>query len=725
MRSRAITVQCLEQSDDEELSQVLLGQCRHEPLPDWIQASETPVFSVPGLFASLVVMGLADSILIPSPRCRIRVFAWTNWRPPRQLEESMIASQDPMFVDDEVDAAFTQSRVQMFLHTLRVAISHPPGRQQLSSMIQHCHANIASFEMEKFPQVGITAFEELLNVVLLADLLRNANDLRDCMESSARLLLPVAQLPEVLERLNQSQHLGKGVKCVKSSVSRARLILDVGMMLRQRCLHERARINGVSYIYYIAWDSSPQYNRDYEMVLLTSVNKAELVPMHQAYSRLHKFWGGSLDEVEATIAADQEEEAMREELQLMVGIRSALREHVLPVVLIGFGNCSFARKVESLVHALRLERWGNADVVDMLRNLVACMQDLGVERGFPRMMPIFIDDLIPWFIEPPAGAIGKATSFVCSDRREEGEEKDDRADGGDAVFEEAAPGQCVFEDPVFEGVGEDHGNAMLPDEEDELGIGVFEDPVFEGVGEDHGNAMLPDEEDEFGMSDPRHSLADVSQVLDAPPLHHIIDNATEGLGTAMKDWEPTVDAATLICKLVGRRDHRPRLLQRCFSSDIGATYIPALQKFRGHIFRGRWGTVAFGIQEVLKIQGALRWGWDLDAYLHGENRYYDTLDGGAVKRPHALDVNEIDAAIRRPFFWAMMITIDMICGTIRALIIWSERCPCHPELLEHPISIGARRGLVDQWMKCPWLGEMLPRSALESSRVSWSPSVTG
>ena len=113
------------------------------------------------------------------------------------------------------------------------------------------------------------------------------------------------------------------------------------------------------------------------MVLLTSVNKAELVPMHQAYSRLHKFWGGSLDEVEATIAADQEEEAMREELQLMVGIRSALREHVLPVVLIGFGNCSFARKVESLVHALRLERWGNADVVDMLRNLVACMQDLG------------------------------------------------------------------------------------------------------------------------------------------------------------------------------------------------------------------------------------------------------------------------------------------------------------------------------------------------------------
>ena len=65
----------------------------------------------------------------------------------------------------------------------------------------------------------------------------------------------------------------------------------------------------------------------------------------------------------------------------------------------------------------------------------------------------------------------------------------------------------------------------------------------------------------------------------------------------------------------------------------------------------------------------VRWGWDLDAYLHGENRYYDTLDGGAVKRPHALDVNEVDAAIRRPFFWAMMITMDVICETIRALII--------------------------------------------------------
>ena len=62
----------------------------------------------------------------------------------------------------------------------------------------------------------------------------------------------------------------------KSAMSRFRLSLDVGFMLWRRAFQHSCRQKGQPLVHYLLWDSSPQFDRDYEMVLLESVSRAAL-----------------------------------------------------------------------------------------------------------------------------------------------------------------------------------------------------------------------------------------------------------------------------------------------------------------------------------------------------------------------------------------------------------------------------------------------------------------
>ena len=161
--------------------------------------------------------------------------------------------------------------------------------------------------------------------------------------------------------------------------------------------------------------------------------------------------------------------------------------------------------------------------------------------------------------------------------------------------------------------------------------------------------------------------------------------------------------AQQVCKLLRRRDTRPKLLQRCFSSDgLGQQLAQDIAKFEGFIHTGRWGTVAFSIPEILKVKQALVWGWDEEIYLRGEE------DAGQESRQASAELaRQVSSAVNDPVWWAWLAMLEVVCALIRRHIAWAESCPCHWHLLE-----GSRRGdyhippkLKELFQSCPMRGK--------------------
>ena len=74
-------------------------------------------------------------------------------------------------------------------------------------------------------------------------------------------------------------------------------------------------------------------------------------------------------------------------------------------------------------------------------------------------------------------------------------------------------------------------------------------------------------------------------------LNHVLDNATEGLQDVVPGFAEQVHKATQVCKLVGRRDTRTKLLERCYNSALGRHFRPQINKFGGRFIWGagaRW-----------------------------------------------------------------------------------------------------------------------------------------
>ena len=100
--------------------------------------------------------------------------------------------------------------------------------------------------------------------------------------------------------------------------------------------------------------------------------------------------------------------------------------------------------------------------------------------------------------------------------------------------------------------------------------------------------------------------------------------------------------------------------------------------FKGDIFQGRWGTVAFSVPELLRIRRILSFAWNRDAFLHGED-----LQAGSVAATDMTKlVNDVDAAIRSSFWWAWLQMVEALCCGLRAAFAWIEGCPCHSHLLK-------------------------------------------
>ncbi len=97
----------------------------------------------------------------------------------------------------------------------------------------------------------------------------------------------------------------------------------------------------------------------------------------------------------------------------------------------------------------------------------------------------------------------------------------------------------------------------------------------------------------------------------------MIDNSTSGFADALPSYKDNLAKAKDVCKLLRRRDAVPKLMARCFSSPVGRHTQPVLKTFRGWIHEGRWGTSAFSMPELVRVEGALRYGGGARATISG------------------------------------------------------------------------------------------------------------
>ena len=155
---------------------------------------------------------------------------------------------------------------------------------------------------------------------------------------------------------------------------RMRFVLDTAMMLHHRCENLR---RGPS-VRYPSWDSSPQFGRDYEWALVTSITKANVQRLFACARRLQELWEPAREPMSAeewnVLCSDDRIES---EIALMSEIESGMDTIALPVTLIGFGVAGFKYKLAALCHTVRLCTWSAADFRCWMHELVSTMQDQG------------------------------------------------------------------------------------------------------------------------------------------------------------------------------------------------------------------------------------------------------------------------------------------------------------------------------------------------------------
>ena len=173
---------------------------------------------------------------------------------------------------------------------------------------------------------------------------------------------------------------------------------------------------------------------------------------------------------------------------------------------------------------------------------------------------------------------------------------------------------------------------------------------------------------------------------------HIIHNSTSDLAKSMPHFDDMVTSIQAVSRLLRRRDSKERLLQTCFADNVGRHLQSTIRSFTAKVHKGRWGSLSDAVEQLLKVERSLRWGWDVAKY--GAHRPQAGQDTEGV------DVAAADAAITSCFFWGYVHMLAGLTGVTQAALSWAEGCPCHSDLPTQ----GVPKDVLRQWAKCPLRG---------------------
>ncbi|CAE7287875.1 unnamed protein product [Symbiodinium pilosum] len=632
-------------------------------VPDWMDSElsreegEEDGMHVAAMFPEEVVMlcvhKALDVLILPSPHSQgwWTPAGWLRRRFNPDLQHAFEAARAHLIRPDvELCHAFHLQDCGQLAEDLRFCLeSGLPGQEQiLAQWVGHLQEREDSMQMYSRSD-RLAVFMQMIELVMLAEKIRNTADLRDVMQRSLRIVLP-----EDLHELAANMLQNKVQKFDKGRVSRAHLTIDAGFMLQQRIYNRTSP----DQLRYLMWDSSPQFGRDYQMCLLQSVAKSDLPSILQNLVQLCQ-----LREDDDAINFD-DDAVLEQEQMLMSDLRSKIRTHALPTVLIGFGAATFQRKLRALLHSARLEVFTKEDLAPWCESLVSVASDYGVEHLLSDVRGLPAETATCWFQDTDSADI----QLLLNGPR-----------GSDLPGPRQAVDQAREAHANFDAEG-------------------FEDPHAAPAAVDMQLLAGPIAEEDFEL--PPQVQLNFEHLLSVPGLLHVIDNATKGLGDVMQRYEDNIALAQQVCRLLRKRDSKPKLLERCFSRGVGAQLASDIREFQGWIHPGRWGTVVFSIPELLKVKHALVSCWDERVYLQGNDAVAD--EG---RRQDAMNLAaDVTKAVSDPAWWGWLSMLEVVCSLLRKHTFWAESCPCHSHILQ------SNRGeltaeLKQHFERCPLRGK--------------------
>ena len=309
-------------------------------------------------------------------------------------------------------------------------------------------------------------------------------------------------------------------------------------MIYERCQNIGPR---EIYVRYLAWDSSPQYGRDYELALVVSIRREDLVFLLRAVHRLFKMWSASEAPWEdASILHAR----VVEERELMNACRVKIKRHCLPTTLVGFGRSGFSNRLRTLLHAMRLEHFNYESLVNYVSEIITTTQDYGTEKQISRVKPTRVNRICPHFTDTPSHLVDRCLSNVKQ--------------------QSIAVDSDHISDHISDLISDPPGGDYNDDD-------VFEEPPAD-IPVAAAAAAAPSHEDADGIFEGEAAECDLDvsflHTLETPPCHHINDTITSGLGGVMPSWDAHIHTSQQICKIVRRRGTQQRLLESCFSRGV-------------------------------------------------------------------------------------------------------------------------------------------------------------
>ena len=186
-------------------------------------------------------------------------------------------------------------------------------------------------------------WNKMLQFLLLSTKLRDCRDLTKVLMMACQSILPPNLFAQAKSILENKSGVPDG-----PALSRCRFLVDAGYMVFRRNMNHRPNSQASErFARYLAWDSSPQFGRDYELALVRSIAEASLHMLLRAVHQMNEMWTNFQwdDEDELAMAKKREQDLM----ELCSGM---IENHAVPAVQIGFGSSGFAMNWASRLYYL-------------------------------------------------------------------------------------------------------------------------------------------------------------------------------------------------------------------------------------------------------------------------------------------------------------------------------------------------------------------------------------
>ena len=570
-----------------------------------------------------------------------------------QMEKSSPAVDDDLVGPPGIPEFQLQAvKVASFLRNLapQVLAADPHARGCLEEAVAFTDSLVtrltpAGLSANKGKHMFSTVF--LLRCLVLAQMLRSSDRLRDAIATSISLVLP----PELAECVLQSFH-DKTMKLPSpSSLSRFYFVADAALMMLQRKAHADeqniAERDNQAPARYVMVDSSSQVGADWMVTVVTEIAADQLVPVCTAVERIAALRDTNKEARAATSGGDHEpdEADVLQEIQDMEEtIARAVCMHTLPPVAIGYGSSSLSHKASALCHQMRLERSSWSEVRWMAHTVCAFTTDLGTEHNLYKV-PARVDlsELVPGFED-----------MFNTEPTEPDPEPDGPVTASPAVEIESSVEAEAVEAP------DDQGQEVVQAVQSLEGFAV-------GDPEMSIDADAADDLEVAPAASGHLDQALFDQAVPIPGFMHVLHNSVRDVTNSLAAFDWFQGPLRALCHYMSKKPNRERLVGLCFANPPSSWCASDIMGFAPQLVDTRWGYLVNTLQDLGSIETALRSYWDSTK-----------MDAGQGMQDYDGDHKPADF-ITSAAHWSYSQMLLLVHEVIEELEVWMWQCPCHAD----------------------------------------------